>query len=241
MQFNGHPQKFDIVSECDDWAGTDSETYPIEAKTRSANLALDRIITLIMKSDATWKWGDANNTDLPIAVTDLIGGQDNYAFMDKHLKVVRVRIKGKDGKWVTLIARDRKALSDAILNASGNPKFTDKLENSIFLYPVPDYSMEGGLEIEYQRGSNYFTTSDTIKEPGFASNLHRLVPLFMARDYLAKNELTSRLTVVNAEIKDILKDTEDQYSDRDIDHEDRIAVKKSNRGIGSLAFSSRRR
>lgn len=234
MIFNGDPNKQDIVSDADFWAGTDEYTFPLVDKVRSANFALDRVTAQIMRFDRRWKWDDSNRADLPVAVRSIVAGQDNYTLEIDHLKILRVRIKNKNGEWRTLQPKDRRTVSDELLSESGQPFAYDKLGRSIFPLPVPDYSAEDGLEIEFQRGADYFVLEDGDREPGFASQFHRLVSLYMAEDFLLMGDMAQRLTRVQQKIQIMEAELQQFYEQRDIDDEPRFNVKKSKTAIGLL-------
>lgn len=233
MQFNEDANRQDIVSDIDFWASTNSVTYPIEDKTRNANFGLSRVTSKIMQADRTWKHVSSNVTTIPIATTDIVIGLDNYTFASTHLKILRVRITGKDGKKKTLIAKDRRTLSDDDLNATGEPIYYDKVGSSLMPVPVPDYAAEDGMEIEYQPGADYFEITDTIKTPGFNADFHRLVSLYAARDYCALHN-KERLPIIDAEIQRMEADIKDFFASRDVDDEPQLVLKKNSRAIGLL-------
>lgn len=235
MQFNNHSSSFDIVSDARYWCGADSVDYPTADLTRNANLAMDRIVALIMASDQKWEWDDANNTDLPLAVTDLVASQSDYSLAVTHLKVLRVRIKNSAGEWVSLDPVDRRDLTDSELTAdAGEVKKYDKIGNSIFLYPAPNYSSTDGFEVQFQRGASYFTTSDTTKTPGFASQFHRLVSLHAAKDFCALNGLDKRLNIILKEIATMESNLVDFYSERNRDEEQSFKTRREDYGSDSL-------
>lgn len=233
MQFNNHPQKQDICSDIDFWASTDATTYPIEDKTRNANFGLSRVTSKIMQFDRTWKHVSSNATTIPLATTDLVAGLDNYSFASTHLKILRVRIKGPDGKFFTLKAIDRRKVSDDLLNATGTPENYDKIGYSLMPLPIPNYSAAAGIEIEYQPGADYFDVTDEEKEPGFNPDFHRLVSLYAARDYCSLHN-PSRLAIIDTEIQRMEADLKQFFESRDIDDEPAFQAKKSSRAIGLL-------
>ena len=230
MQYNGNADGQDLVSDIDFWASSNATTYPIADKTRNANFALSRISAKIMQFDRTWKHVSSNIITIPVASTDLVAGLDNYSFATTHLKILRVRVVGRDGKKRTLIARDRRLMSDDLLNATGDPTHYDKIGASLMPLPVPNYSATAGLEIEYQPGADYFEVTDTEKEPGFNADYHRLVSLYAARDYAALFA-KDRLLVIDTEIQRMEADLKQYMEQRDMDDEPRFTVKKSRRGV----------
>jgi len=202
MQFNSEANELDLVHDVRYLCGlssNDTINYPLKDITRNCNFGLDRVISLILRSDNRWQWDDQNNTDLPIATSSLVANQQDYSIASTYLKIHKIRIKDSGGKWVSLNPIDRNELNDSQLTASsGDPKRYDKIGNSIYLYPTPNYSSSGGLEVQFQRGSSYFVYTDTTKEPGFASQFHRLVSLYSALNYCQANQITNRVNMIKA-------------------------------------------
>lgn len=241
MQFNGDANNNDIVSDIDYWAGTDVNSYPLIDKARNSNLALDRTVALIMRSDQKWEWDDQNNVDLPIAVTDLVAGQQDYSISITHLKIVKVRIKDATGKWISLDPVDRRDVTDSqFQEGSGDPRRYDKVGNSFFLYPASSHSSAGGFEVQFQRPPSYFVPGDTTKTPGFASIFHRLVSLGAAADYCAAHGLDSRLAKINAKIADIEAELIVFYATRNRDEKQSLSLQDEDYGQLGLAQDGRR-
>jgi hypothetical protein len=154
-----------------------------------------------------------------------------------HLKIRRLRVKDKNGEYKTLKPIDRRDADDDLLNATGEPEFYDKDGMSIVLLPLNDYSATDGMELEFQRGAVYFLTTDTTKQPGFATPYHRLVSLYPAQDWLLanatrQNPLTHRINLVNAYIKELETDLEDHYLNRDTDEAPTLKFRRPYRNNG---------
>jgi len=162
--------------------------------TRNLNNALNTVATLIMSSDGRWQWDDNNNTDFPIATTNLVttvgSEQQDYAFDVEFLRVLRVEVKDVNGNWVLLSPIDQadiynQSLTD-FLKTAGLPQYYDKIGNSIFLYPKPLGTLVTatlGLKVYFQRPPSYFVIGDTTKVPGINSLFHRLLALYASWDY----------------------------------------------------------
>lgn len=206
-----------IVADIDYWAGSDSVTYPIADKTRNANQALSAIVSKIMRSSGRWQYDDTNYDTLPIATTDLVANQTNFSLATSQIKVARVRIKTPEGHWKILHPIDRHDLPEHELAATGTPNKYDKIGVSLMLYPLQNYSQTAGLEVQFERDADYFETTDTDKEPGFASPFHRLVSLYAALDYTEPNELEARSRKIRARIEQMEAELVEFYSDRDRD------------------------
>lgn len=185
----------EILNDVDFIVSTNSATYPIADKTRSANNAMDWVTAVILSADGTWQWDDSNYTDLPIGTATLTANQPDYSFDATVLTVNEVEIKTTTGTWEKLqpidlyTKQDDKSISD-FESTAGTPKYYDKVGNSIFLYPKPAYTQAGSLKVFYQRIPSYFQTTDTTKEPGFAKHLHRYLAICIAYDWAVAKEHT---------------------------------------------------
>jgi len=234
VQYSEETNQLDLVGDVKWWCGIaydDTTTYPIKDITRNSNLGLDKVVSLIMRSDSRWKWDDINNTDLPIGTMSLVSGQEDYSFAVTHLKPIKVRIKDSSGNWVSLDPVDRRDLSDSQLRAdASDPLRYFKIGNSIFLNPKPNYASSGGLEIQFQRGANYFAYTDIAKTPGFASQFHGLVSLYAALAYCDVNDLEKRSAKIRAKIQELEASLVDFYSSRDADTKINFSIRRENYG-----------
>lgn len=228
MVFSDTTTNQGIVQEADFIASSNPTSFPIADKVRSANRALDKVVSLVLGADGRWQFDDNNQTDLPIGTTNLISGQQDYSFDSEFLVITRVEAKDSTGQWQRLVPFDQNDLNTPKFNVadskipggvftqgqsltdfmgqSGTPLYYDKLANSIFLYPKPNYNSTAGLKVYFQRKPVYFDASDTIKQPGFAFHLHNYIPLSMAYDYaLAKglkkaNQIRQEMLALEASI-----------------------------------------
>src|ERR1035437_7838382 len=189
MQLNAETNGNDLYSDtrflCSIDETSDTTSYPFKAFVRNANLALDKIIAYIFRTDNTWQFDDTNQTgELLDVSTALVSGTQKYSLTATWLKIGRVRIKDSAGNWITMTPIERGALNDGLLTAtSGDPRRYDLMGNYLYLYPAPNYSSAAGLEVQFQRGASYFATTDTTKVPGFAAQFHRLISLYCALDF----------------------------------------------------------
>jgi len=171
------------------------------------NNAYERVASLIMQADGRWEWDDANNTDFPIATTTITSAQQDYGFAVTHLNISRVEVKDSNGIWSQLTPINQ---SDFIgqgqaefLKGGGIPVYYDKLNSSVFLYPIPDYTQSASLKIFFQRGPAVFTSAEVTtgtKVPGFNSLYHELIPLHAAHDYAIAKGL-SNVNQLSAQIQ----------------------------------------
>lgn len=165
--------------------------FPDATLVAEANNALERIVALINSADGRWQFDDTNNTDLPIATTDLVQNQQDYSLATSHLEITRVEVEDSSGHWQKLQPIDQtdiynQSLTD-YLKTAGTPSYYDKIGNSVFLYPKPNYSQSASLKLYFERGPNYFTTADTTKTPGFNTLFHDLIPYWIAYNFAVAN------------------------------------------------------
>ena len=208
MIYSDPTNKQGIVQDIDWWAGTNENTYTIEDKTRNANQALSKIGVLILKNSYRWTFIDDNSTDFYVGYTSTTANVDNIALEIDHLYLERVRIK-VNNEWSTLTPKSRRQLTDQELDSVGTPRYYYRQGQSLVMSPVSDQAYE--VEVEWQKGVDFFAVSDTTKSPGFNPDFHRLVSLYAARDYVAIND-QSRYNVVVNEIQRMEQELETFYS-----------------------------
>ena len=238
MQFNSHSSGLDIISDITWWTGANITIYPINDRTRHANLALDKAIALILQSDSKWKWDDSNHSDLPIGVAKINSGQQNYGIAGiTFLTINEVQILNNAGTYDTLTAvlEDSQEGKDIMRKKNtGTPKYYLKKGDSIFLGPTPSSDLTNGLRVFFQRNVSYFTTSDTTKVPGFAQPFHRLISLYPSLDYLEVEEKWNRAKVVQKRITEMEAALVAFYSSRAKDEQPKIQLKKEDYGARGL-------
>lgn len=231
MQFNDVATNQGICQEIDFLVNTDSVKFPIADKTRIINRWYERAIGLILESDGRWQFEDENYTTLPIATTNLNTGQQDYTYAVRFLRITRMEVMDTNGTWRWLDPLDqndvrRRSLTELGLQ-DGVPRWYDKLSNSVFLYPRPNYNATAGLKAYYQRTADLFTASDTTKEPGFASIYHRLLCLGPALEYAEANLLSpNKISAYRDEIARLEDDIKEFYSKKSKDENPQLRARK---------------
>jgi len=209
MQFSNTTTNDGIIQDCEFWlfAGNygqiSNDPNLMKTFTALSNRSLDTVTITALRADDRWQFDDNTFTDYPIATTDLVNSQRDYVLSVSHLKIERVEIKDNTGSWKLLYPkdlRDIKVARDEYMKEDGIPLYYDKVANSLFLYPAPDYDSVGGLRVYYQREPNYFLTTDTDKKPGFPSIFHRLIPLNNCLDFAMANNLTDKINTITQAI-----------------------------------------
>jgi len=198
MVFNDTTTLQGIVQDAYFEVDADSNIYPIADLTRHANTALDNVVTMILGSDGSWEFDSTNATDIPIGTTALVSGQKDYSYDVEYLVIKSMECSDANGHWVKLkpisTYNEEMALSE-FATTGGVPVYYDPIGSSVLLYPTPNYSIDtddipsGGLRAYFQRKIDYFTATDTTKEPGFAKHLHKYIPLYCAYSYACAKDL----------------------------------------------------
>lgn len=193
--------------------------------TDDINIALDDAFSIIFKSAGTWQFDDISHTDYPIIKTDLVSGQRDYTFTEDEqgnliLDIYKVMIKTPDGKMVDIKPVDRnksgRALESFETLTQGTPTEYDKLSNGIFLDPIPSYGSVGGLQIFINREGSYFSTSDTVKKPGFAGLFHEYLALVPAYKY-ARDKQMKNVSLLERDVQAMEEKIRQYYATRERD------------------------
>lgn len=228
MVYNDTSTKLGICQEVDGICGTNLISYPIEDKTRRANMALSDFVGIALGSDDRWQFDDTNFTDFPIGTTNIVSGQSDYAFDTSMLKVLKVELKNSNGDWIELTPIDRNdvtsPLSEIFAN-NGVPMYYDKFANSAILYPTPNYSADDSLRVSYQRDGSYFSSTDTTKQPGIPSIFHKYIALKIAEPYLRDKGKDNYVSVRNEIQKFEEEKIPEWYSKRNKDERPMITGK----------------
>lgn len=246
MVFNDTTTKQGLIQEIEFWTNlgdgvVSGDTTLVKQFTNRLNRAFDRVLPLILSTDETLQWDDPNHTDEPMAVADLVSGQQAYgAVTDESgnsiLNVVKVFARSaEDVDYFELtpvpVGLGRE---DRILNPSaayiGIPTEYVERGGQLFLGPVPNYDCDGGLKIMFERSQSYFASSDTTKTPGIPSPFHQLLALYASKDWLTVNKAENRLLI--AELKEEIAKQEQKLKEQN-----RLRFPKRKRVIGRRSHS----
>jgi hypothetical protein len=206
MQYNSNATSQDLVSLANALTKRDNTKFPLTEKTLYANMGNRIILTEIHNSYGGWKYDDRNNTDFPIATTNLVSAQSNYGLPTDTTQINGVYVKYSGDVWdkldpITLEQINRQEAEPEFESTDGVPRYYRTLSNSIVVYPASNLSVTDGLMIEYSRDISSFATTDTTKTPGFDPIFHESLGVYMAYQYAQINSL------------DNLKDLKEQWFD----------------------------
>lgn len=222
-----------IIQEIDFNCDTDATLFPVAQKVRSVNRWYDKAVSIILDSDGRWQFDDTNATDLPIATTTLVSGQQDYTLDTTFLRILRVEVLNVNGIWTKLDPLDQADIYNQglveFLKTAGLPKFYDVQGQSIFLYPKPDagisVTLAAGLKVYTQRNVSYFVAGDTTKVPGFASLYHRYLALGPSYDWCVKKQLPQK-NDIKAQLDTMEEDMRNFFSTRNKDEKIQLRAKK---------------
>lgn len=198
MQYNSNATSQDIVSLANALVKQDNTSFPLTEKTLYANIGNRLILTEIHNAYGGWKYDDRNNTDFPIATTDLNSAQSNYALPVDTTQLNGVYVKYSNNVWdklepITLEEINAKEAEPEFETTDGVPRYYRVLSNSIILYPASDTTVTDGLMVEYSRDVSTFATTDTTKTLGFDPIFHEAVAYYMALQYAKINLNAERI------------------------------------------------
>jgi hypothetical protein len=212
---------------------TNVNSFPKAQITVEANNALDRLAALIFSADHRWQFDDTNQTDLPIATTALVANQQDYSIITAFIEITRAEIKDSSGNWNKLMPLDQtdvynQSLTD-FMKTAGLPVYYDKIANSVFLYPKPNYSQADSLKLYFKRGPSYFIGdgSDDTKTPGINTLFQDLIPYWIAYNFAIANG-KKNAPLLKAEIDAKEDSLREHYALRDKDDRPRLQARRGN-------------
>jgi len=182
MVFSDSINNLGLVQQVRQLIRLDSNQWATSKIVNSANNWLDTVAGYAIGADRRFQWDDTNHLKLPIGTTNLVANQSDYSFLtdaqnNRILTLLRIDIKDSQGNWTQLRPIDQFQVDgalDSFYSTASQPIYYDKInDNVVRLYPKPATSVTDGLKFYFQRSPSYFTASDTTKEPGVASTLHR--------------------------------------------------------------------
>ena len=244
LQFSDTTNYLGLIQMCEsqlfgnDYGAISDNTDNLKTFTRYINNAYDELIIKILNSDTRWQFDDTTYTDYPIGTTTLVDGQQDYILDDTHMKILSVHVKNTDGNYIPLLPIDEWDITqsqgtspDEFYKTDGMPRYYDKMANSVFLYPAPsasDVTTSEGLKIRYQRNPNYFTYTDTTKEPGIPSPFHRYLAMKASLDYAVDNTITQKVQILKVMVDELTEEIQNYYNDRDVEDKPKLQAKKVN-------------
>ncbi len=156
--------------------------------------AIDRFYAIAFKYDSLWNFDDRNQTDLPIATTNLISGQADYQFASELLGVTQVLCKDSSGVYQVLDEQDDKNDPYAYkTQESGTPTKYELVGNSIITDKIPNYNSTDGLKVTFKRNGvkPAYNVADDVS-PGIPSLFHPFLANFAALQFAIDKQMDNR-------------------------------------------------
>jgi len=204
MIFSGN--KVGIVQDIEFWTGLGRTTISGDTTnllpefTGRINSWYHKVVSMILAAQDESDFDDGNQTDFPILSTNLVANQPDYSIplTEKVIKIKRAEITYDGSTWSRLAPLDINETNSPTDTVSiGNDfetsqPFYDFQYGSIFLYPIPEANVTGGLKLwvtrevmEYSGDASPATGEvGNTDEPGFEEAFHRMLSLGPALDWL---------------------------------------------------------
>lgn len=165
----------EIVAKIDRACNTNSTSYTLANKAIDVNLALRDLIAIALRNKKV-NYDDPNQTENPFLTTNLVSGQRDYYFaLDEQSNIIlafnKIMVADAAGVFYALdrVNQELDSGMEAFFdgqNAAGQPTRYDQTGMAVFLDPVPNYSVSGGIKAFIDRTPSYFISSDTTKTAG---------------------------------------------------------------------------
>lgn len=204
-----------IIEDIDFICKSNSASFPVADKLRIINKVNYDVTSDILRYQSNWEFDDTNETDYPIATTNLVAGQKDYTLPTTLVKLLRVEVKDAGGNFQRVNQFDESQVDQALtsfMGTDGLPLYYREIGNSIELYPSPDtasVTLTAGLKCYYQRVIQDFTTADASVEPGFSKQFHAILSYGTAYEYALINlepGVTDRIKLRLDELREGLKE-----------------------------------
>jgi hypothetical protein len=225
MQFNNTTDINGIIQLCERYcnfpvAGISGTTNTLKEFTAYANEANREAWVIAHKNYGGWQYEDSNQIDLPIATATLTSDQANYSIPSTALIIRNIEVKNESGAWRKLVPLTYEQINETgaiseFEETDGKPRYYSLMNDTITLYPAPDYTQASSLKVYYERGSHDFVYTDTTQTPGFASEFHGMIPVGASMRYwFAKPQGNDAYNKLMMEYEKIKKNMGDYYSER---------------------------
>ena len=202
----------ELLSSCEFWTGMNSGDIVDNTELKSTftnrlNRSLDKFLGMAGAGSSLAKTDDTNFTNQPFSLFDIADGQNDYQFLtdeDGNSISDFTSVMIKQGTTFTTLNKLTldTANADLIMSPNAKPGVpTGYLErnNTIFLDPVPNYSLSEGGKIFYKRAPSYFATTDSVKEPGLPFNFHDMLAVDASYSWLLVHKSNALVEISRVE------------------------------------------
>lgn len=168
------------------WTKTNTTTYSDADLNAAINRYYELFFSDIINSMDGWDFSGEN------LATNLVASQQEYVLTNANLlKIKRAEISYDGTNWYKLEFFDINERSKATDSTSisqdfdKTKPFADLYDNSLFIYPVPDANVTGGLKIWVEQNATLLS-ADT-DEPEIAKPFHIGLAHGASMDYFSEN------------------------------------------------------
>lgn len=191
-----------LLQSIEFWAGLNPGdiTNNIQLKkiiTNLLNRRLDRYLGILGASSGKNKIDDTNYDTQPFAYFDIEQGVHSYEFLKDEdgndISDFTAVLLLKNNRYVpltkiTLDHPEAELIMSPNTDDVGVPYRYLEKNNTIFLNPVPNYSLAKGGKVFFKRCPSYFSIDDTTKEPGIPFQFHPMLAMATAYDWVIMNK-----------------------------------------------------
>lgn len=216
-----------IVDRITFYTSLDESIFQATDRLIAINNAYDKLHSIILDSQDEWDFDDSNNTELPIAKTDLLASTGMYAIPDTLYRLNKVEINYGAGfvKALPLDLNETSLSEDEILaRASSATPYYRIFGQTIQFYPTPTAEVSGGIKLYYDRAITHFTsdeyTAGTVK-PGLDQLWHDYIALQASLDGAIKFNLVNKGDLANT-IADIEQRIRRYYGKKTTDRKTKL-------------------
>lgn len=197
MVFSDTSTRNGLIQSCEDWCGLGAtgisgDSSKLAIFTRLINNRYNSYVTLLLQTQDEWDFDDVNHTDTAVITADLVATQQQYTIpivSERILKIKRLEITYDGTTWRKAEPIDINEIGYATDTTTIAQKFDttkpfyDLTGTELFLYPIPQSAVTGGLKMWFFRDVDQFTSSDTTQEPGFDRAYHEMIAMGASVDW----------------------------------------------------------
>lgn len=235
MYFNDTNSSTGLIQDCETLTGLgkngiSGNSDKLKEFTRLINNWYRKADTWIWQAVGDWDFDDSNYTTLPIATTDLVDAQGDYALPTTARKVERVEVLDSSGDYQMVNSIDKSQITDKAMTeweeTDGLPEYYDIVGNSLYLYPSPDLddvTLTAGLKLYCSRDINAFNSTSTTREAGFDNHFHPILSRGASYDWCVAKGLP-KATTIRVEIGQLESEIKEFYGSRNRGFKTRFGI-----------------
>jgi hypothetical protein len=200
-----------LLQSCEFWSGMNpgdiSDDTTLKATfTSRLNRSLEKYMGMLGAGSMFAKEDDTNYTNQPFSLFNIVEDQHDYQFLTDEdgnaisdFTAVLIKV-GTIFRPITRLSLDTNAeLVMSPNDVTGVPTGYIERNNTIFLDPVPNYSLAQGGKVFYKRAPSYFATTDSVKEPGIPFQFHEMLAVDSAYAWLLVHKSNSLVEITRVE------------------------------------------